>query len=131
MRRIVAVLIAVVATGCTGGSHKATTPTGSTAVIATRAERLCRATVPDPEHLVSSDPTTVGAIRGVTIATVGPSQTHSFPTLTESDFGAWCWTKDGGIYSIYKAAGTEAISVAGEQVKDLPASRAHGAPSIP
>jgi hypothetical protein len=123
------VLTAIVVAGCSSGAHRSTTTT--TATTPTRAEKLCRATVPHPDQLVSSDPTTVGAIRGVTIATIGPSQTHSFPTLTGSDFGAWCWTRDAGTYTIYKAAGSTAIAVAGEQVKDVAASRAHGAPSIP
>jgi len=123
-RRVATLAVVILAAGCSGG-HKG--PLTAKA----RADKLCRATVHDSGKLVSSDPTTVGAIRGVTIATIGPTQTHSFPTLTASAFGAWCWTVKDGTYTIYKAAGSTAIAAAGEQVKDVPSDQAHGAPSIP
>jgi hypothetical protein len=121
-RRIAILAVIIVAAGCSGGHKGPLTPKA-------RAATLCRATVHDSGRLVSSDPTTVGAIRGVTIATIGPFQTHSFPTLTASAFGAWCWTVKDGTYTIYKAAGTTAIAVADEQVKSVPSGQAHGAPT--
>ena len=123
-----AALVLVAVAACSGGSYRSA-PTTTTPK--TRAEALCRATVPDPEHLWSSDPTTVGVIRQTTIATIGPAQFHSFPSLTSKAFGAWCWTKSGGMYTTYKAANGKAIAVAGQQVSDLAASAAHGPPSIP
>ena len=124
--------LVLVAAGCSGGS-KHLIPPGPTTVLSAkvRAEKLCRDTVPDPEHLVSSEPTTIGAIRGVTVGTVGPAQTRSFAPLKNSDFGAWCWTLSGGTYIVYKAAGPAAIGIAAQPAHDLPASEAHGPPKIP
>jgi hypothetical protein len=106
--------VMIIAAGCSGGSkHSAPQPSTPPTLLnaKARAEKLCRGTVPDPEHLVSSEPTTIGAIRGVTVGTIGPAQTRSFAPLKNSDFGAWCWTLSGGTYIVYKAAGPAAIAL--------------------
>jgi hypothetical protein len=79
---------------------------------------------------VSSDPTTVGVIRSTPIGTIGPTQYHQFPTLGREHFAAWCWTRDGDTFTIYKAAtGEKADAIASETGIDP--SSAHGAPQLP
>jgi hypothetical protein len=113
------VLIVVVAAGCSDGSKRSTPRSTAPAVLQQRAIDFCRARVTDPDALVSSEPTTVGEIRKVT-------GVRSFPTLSRADFGVWCWTRSGGLYTIYKAAGAEVISVAQLPVAGLDVTLAHG-----
>lgn len=128
--------IVIVAAACTGGSHRSAPPPIRIAPVlspAARAKDLCRTTVRHPSQLVSSDPTTIGAIRrGIAIGKIGPPQTHLFPIWHDSDFGAWCWTRNADRYEIYVAGPNGgAIRVGGQQVNYVPASRAYGAPMIP
>jgi hypothetical protein len=128
MRRILVVALIFVG-ACTGGS-KHTAPRPTTAPTpAEQARKLCRASIPKSEELFSSAPTTVGEVRATTIATIGPGQTHSFPTLGREHFAAWCWTRDGDNFTVYKAAGGDAISLA--HLQGFDPSAAHGPPAIP
>lgn len=134
MRRVV-VLVLLVAAGCTGGGkHSQVSPEeGPQPTVLTareHAERLCRATVPDPGSLVGSYATTVGIIRNTPIATIGPTQFHQFPNLSRHHFAAWCWTRHGDTYNIYKAApGEKADHVASET--GIAGPPAGGAPQVP
>ena len=135
MRRALVVVVLVVA-GCTGGHRKVSNlehpPTTTTVVptLAARAEKLCRAMVPDPTRLVSSAPTTVGAIRSTPIGTIGPTQFHQFPTLSREHFAAWCWTRNGDTFTVYKAATGEKVDAVASMTGIDPSS-AHGAPAVP
>jgi hypothetical protein len=131
VRRIVT-LVVIVAAGCTGGTHRSapTTPPPSVTTPVERAASLCRHAVANPKELVSNDPTTVQQFRTTTIATVGPSQTHRFPTLRASTFGAWCWTRHGDSYSVYEVADGHSMQVVGGMNGVAPAD-AHGAPMVP
>jgi hypothetical protein len=132
MRRVVVLLVLVfVVAGCTTGHRDVVPPPPTTAPTPKEhAERLCRATVPDPGSLVGSYATTVGFIRSTTIATIGPTQLHQFPNLSRHHFAAWCWTRHGETYNIYKAApGEKADLVARETGGQGPLSG--GVPQIP
>lgn len=126
MRRALVVIL-LVAAGCTGGHRKVTTIAPTSAA---RAEKLCRAMVPDPARLVSSAPTTVGAIRSTPIGTIGPTQFHQFPTLNREHFAAWCWTRTGDTFTVYKAATGEKVDAVASMTGIDPSS-AHGAPQVP
>lgn len=130
-RVLVLVVVVLVAAGCTGG-HKDVVPPPPTTTLTAKehAEHLCRATVPDPGSLVGSYATTVGIIRSTPIATIGPTQFHQFPNLSRHHFAAWCWTRHGDTYNIYKAApGEKADHVASETGIEGPPEG--GAPQIP
>jgi hypothetical protein len=131
MRRTL-VLVVLAAAGCTSGHRDAVPPTTTTvALTATaRAEKLCRAKLPESATLFSSAATTVGAIRSTTIATQGPTQFHQFPTLGREHFAAWCWTRDGDTFTVYKAAAGEKIDAVARETGIDPSS-AHGAPQVP
>ena len=85
MRRIL--VVALIFVGACAGGSKHTAPRPTTAPTpAEQARKLCRASIPKSEELFSSAPTTVGVVRATTIATIGPGQTHSFPTLGREHF---------------------------------------------
>jgi hypothetical protein len=125
-------LAVIVAAGCTGGAHRSapTTPPTFVTTPVERAASLCRHAVVNPKELVSNDPTSVRQFRATTIGTIGPSQTHRFPTLRASAFGAWCWTRHGDIYSVYEVADGHSMQVVGGMNGIAPAN-AHGAPAVP
>jgi hypothetical protein len=95
-----------------------------------RAASLCRHAVSEPNELVSNDPTMVQEFRRTTIATIGPSQTHRFPSLPATAFGAWCWTKHGDSYSVWEVADGNSVQVVGGMNGIDPAD-AHGPPAVP
>ncbi|MDQ1447346.1 MAG: hypothetical protein QOC79_317 [Actinomycetota bacterium] len=95
-----ALLLLSVVAGCSGGGHKASTPTDAPPETVTpstslpvRAAAECRRALKNPSTFVSALPTTVGAIHAIT---GGPLPTaHPWGNLyadkADGAFAAWCW----------------------------------------
>ena len=129
MHRIL-VLLVLVAAACSGGSKHTVPPGTGVFTPGQRAEALCRSAIPQPAHLAASYPTTVKDFRETTIATIGPSQTHRFPNLAPTVFGAWCWTGKPGAYDVYEVAGNGAAMLVASGMVGNPTD-SNGRPSVP
>jgi hypothetical protein len=129
MRWSWAVLLLVVAAGCSGGSRKAaptSVETPSTAVQI-RAAAEYRGALRSPDTFVNALATTVGAIHGITGGTVPTAHPWSnlYAAKPASAFAAWCWrTVPSGYESYLVGPGPPIFHLGGTDFRPTPGSLA-------